>query len=379
MSDSFLAPRKCFLAPIPELDEAAELLDRAADCLLAANVERARELIKQADMPAVRAYALSVMGRVSTDIHRHRVVDGIPPLVARSDRARVRRLGPFEEMTVFARDGYRCRYCSSRVLVSKARNVMMSAVPDVLHWGNADKDKHAAFYALTAVADHFVPHARGGTSAPENLITTYQSCNYGKDDSLIEQLGLIDPWTRPPICDNWDGLSRLLQNTLGKRTMDRYLAVGTAPESNPRRGQIEKADPMEKLSQEDWFAQLDGSQPQSSKYLITFLADCVDFDVTWVLEKELIIRMRVGSARLAILGIHQNGDIEVPWDITGYKEQYRHFAFALESAIPGARAYETKKWWRVKKDGRNLTLSELLAVAPAMKAAIVNLHAALKQ
>jgi 5-methylcytosine-specific restriction endonuclease McrA len=58
---------------------------------------------------------------------------------------------------------------------------MLAAPED--QWGGRDKDRHAAFYALTAVADHFVPHARGGTSELNNLITTCQSCNYGKGDS----------------------------------------------------------------------------------------------------------------------------------------------------------------------------------------------------
>lgn len=211
-SDDFLAPRKCFLPPIPELDEAAELLSQAADCLLAGNAERARDLIRQADMPTVRAYAASVMGPTNRNIHRFRTIPGLPAKVVSAERAKLRRPSAAQEMAVFERDGYRCRYCGCHVVLAKARAIMMTSLPDTLQWGNADRDKHAAFYALSAVADHFIPHARGGSSEADNLLTTCQSCNYGRNNWLIEEVGLIDPWTRPPVCDGWDGLGRLLPN-----------------------------------------------------------------------------------------------------------------------------------------------------------------------
>lgn len=43
-----------------------------------------------------------------------------------------------------------------------------------------------------------------------HLVTTCQSCNYGKGDRLLAELGLIDPRTRPAIFDEWDGLERLV-------------------------------------------------------------------------------------------------------------------------------------------------------------------------
>ena len=266
-SSDFPALRECFLAPIAELDEAAGFLDQAANGLLAGDLALARKMLTQADMPAVRAYAASVMGRVNVDIHRYRAIEGIPAAVAFPGRARTRKPKPSDEMVVFARDGYRCRYCGCRVVLSRARTVIMQAVPDVLHWGAADKDKHAAFYALTAVADHLVPHSRGGTSELENLVTTCQSCNYGKGDWLIEQVGLTDPRTRSPVCDGWDGLTRIVTNPGRASTQTVSLMNALSSASN-----INGKTIKHKISQEDWFADLNRCDLQLSTRLLTFFA-----------------------------------------------------------------------------------------------------------
>ncbi|WP_158933257.1 HNH endonuclease [Acidisphaera sp. S103] len=374
----FLAPRTCFLTPIPELDEAADLLSQAADGLLAGNPAFARDLIKRADMPAVRAYASSVMGRISTDIHRYRTIAGLPDIVARPNKTKIRRLQPLEEMAVFERDGFRCRYCDCRVVISQARRIMMLAAPEELPWGARDKDRHAAFYALTAVADHFVPHARGGTSEPGNLITTCQPCNYGKGDSLVEQVGLINPWARPPICDDWDGLRRMLSHTSRASTRKRGPADGVrSGKSAASDTALQDGASIENVSRDDWFSALNRSHRHLSTRLLAFLEESKDLKVTWSLRKALIVHMSVGDRKLAILGIDRDGGVEVPWDITGHKEKFRQFAHALERAIPGALAYETKHWWRVKKNGRNLELSELLDDLSALRAAFEDLHAAL--
>ena len=104
------------------------------------------------------------------------------------------------------------RYCAARVVVPKARKILVDAFPDVVCWQGKDKDLHAAFFALSAVVDHVVPHCLGGNNDTDNLVTTCQSCNYGKGDRLLAELGLIDPRTRPPILDEWDGLERLVIN-----------------------------------------------------------------------------------------------------------------------------------------------------------------------
>ena len=69
--DEFSAPRPCFLAPISELGEAADLLSQAADSLLAGDTAHARDYLQRADMPAVRAFAARVMCSIDPEIHRY--------------------------------------------------------------------------------------------------------------------------------------------------------------------------------------------------------------------------------------------------------------------------------------------------------------------
>jgi hypothetical protein len=375
-SADFLAPRPCFVEAIPELDLAADLLSQAADGILAGNLELARELLRQADMPVVWAHAARVMGPINPDIHRYRDVPGVPRTVASAGRVKARRPTHHEEIAIFARDGYRCRYCGCRVVLAKARQIMVSAVPESLQWGRLDKDRHAAFYALTAVADHLVPHSRGGTNDPTNLVTTCQACNYGKMDWLIEQVGLIDPRTRPPVCDSWDGLARI-------RTYD----ADRAPRAHTRPDVarfLRNGDAISptcaantKVSQEEWFARLDRTQALSAR-LQAFLAECTALGVTWSLNKVLLVRVAAGNTMLDVLGIQDDGRVEIPWYIASYKKKFRLFAEDLAGAISGAMYYETPKMWPVKKkDGRKVHVSELLDAAPAVKAALERLRAEL--
>ncbi|MCW3476309.1 HNH endonuclease [Limobrevibacterium gyesilva] len=204
--DEFWAPRTCFLPPIPELEAAVDLLNDAANAILAGDRERARTRLREANMPVVHAFAARIMGPWDVFIHRRRQIERPTELTKVPNRKPDQSV----ETAVFARDGWRCRYCGMRVVLPNVRKVLMNTFPDVVCWSGKDKDRHAVFYALSAVADHVVPHTLGGDSGVDNLVTTCQCCNYGKGDRLLAEVGLIDPRTRPPVVDTWDGLGRLL-------------------------------------------------------------------------------------------------------------------------------------------------------------------------
>jgi len=204
----FWALRKCFLPPIPELDEAANLLSDAADALLAGNRHRASELVRQADMPSLKSYASSIMGKESLAVHRFRLVE------APSNAVKVRERHPVAstKKSIYARDGYRCRFCDVRVVLPEARSSIMKALPGVIAWSGVPAIAlHAGFHALSATVDHIVPHAYGGDNDQRNLVTTCWPCNFGRMAYRLEEVGLIDPRTRPPIVDAWDGIGRLLR------------------------------------------------------------------------------------------------------------------------------------------------------------------------
>lgn len=64
---------------------------------------------------------------------------------------------------VFARDGFRCRYCGRQ----------------------SDE--------VTLVVDHLLPVAAGGTDDPENLVTSCEPCNQGKAAIVLSEQPPEDP------------------------------------------------------------------------------------------------------------------------------------------------------------------------------------------
>jgi hypothetical protein len=58
---------------------------------------------------------------------------------------------------------------------------------------------------------HILPHARGGKTHPDNMVTACAPCNFGPYFYVLEEVGLFDPRERKPIKSSWDGLERLLQ------------------------------------------------------------------------------------------------------------------------------------------------------------------------
>jgi hypothetical protein len=75
--------------------------------------------------------------------------------------------------------------------------------------------QHGVIHAFKIVADHVVPHRRGGRTDLDNLVTSCPGCNYGKEAFTIEQLGISDPRDRRPVFSDWDGLTSLLPGLLG--------------------------------------------------------------------------------------------------------------------------------------------------------------------
>jgi 5-methylcytosine-specific restriction endonuclease McrA len=200
------APRKSFLEPIPELEEAADLLSEAADALMSGDLEFAESLIIEADMPIIGEYSHRIGGGIDVLIHRYRDV-GDPPRTF--DRAEKRMPSAVIEREVYARDGWRCRICDTRILVKSAVAKMNEVLPEAARWGRKNTDCHHGMAALRVSLDHVLPHSRGGTNDPENLITTCGPCQFGRGYWTLGEVGILDPRERPPVLDEWDGLMRL--------------------------------------------------------------------------------------------------------------------------------------------------------------------------
>jgi hypothetical protein len=362
--------RPCLLAPIPELEEAIDLLSRAADALLAGDEQLARDCIQRADSPAVHGWASRAMGKIDEEIHRYRPLTGLA--AAGAERAALRMPGRSVLDGIYARDGYRCRFCGSRVVLSAARRAMEARLPGAIRWGRQDRDRHGAFLALTATIDHLVPHSKGGGNDPENLLTTCQACNFGRNDWLIEEVSLIDPRGRPPVVNGWDGLKRL--------AVPRRLAVPStaAPAVRPRRTRVESDPARTAEARAEWLSSLEQASGVSSERLLALLEDCRDLQVSWALNKVLLVKMNVGGRVLEVFGIEPTGDVQVPWFIGDAKDRFRGFAEILAAAIPGAIAYETPKMWRVRRREGSVSVRDIVDAPDGLRAALLQLNEALK-
>ncbi len=113
------------------------------------------------------------------------------------------------ERELFTRDGYRCRYCSVRVVTGKVFKRMESLLgKDTFDaTTRSNRARNGVKLSFCAALDHVVPHSRGGRTNEENLVTACWACNYGKSNYTLSELGLSDPRERPPIVDDWKGLN----------------------------------------------------------------------------------------------------------------------------------------------------------------------------
>lgn len=183
------------------------LLSQAANAYMSGNYPLCEKLLVDADLRPLRDFAYLVAGPINPEIHRQsknpsytpQLLTGIP----RMPNAAVTR-------SIYLRDGFRCRFCESRVIVKEAKKVFEKAFPLAARKGNSNEANHFGLATLTASVDHVVPFKRGGTNDPFNLVTACGPCQYGRNQWTLEEVEIEDPRNFQPIVDDWDGLSRLV-------------------------------------------------------------------------------------------------------------------------------------------------------------------------
>ena len=201
--------RRCFMPPIPELSDAAQWLSEAADCVLAHHMPEARQFVVQSDMPLIAAYTALITGSVNPLVHWQTAMPTVKQHTLRSSQ---RMPSASCERSIYARDGWRCRYCGVRVIDRAMRAKLHRLMPEVARWGARNADKHSALAALSASLDHVIPHSRGGSNEESNLVTACNACQFGRGQWTLEEVGFLDPREFAPVCDSWDGLTRLSQD-----------------------------------------------------------------------------------------------------------------------------------------------------------------------
>jgi 5-methylcytosine-specific restriction endonuclease McrA len=195
--------RTCLRDPIPEITEAARLLDCAVAAHLRGDRVVADELIRGANMPAIREWVESIWGKKTGFLPKRTV-----RCIEKELRVKERMPTPAQKVELLRRDGYHCRFCGIPVIRTEIRKRIHAIYPDALPWGRRNIDQHAAFQAMWVQYDHLVAHASSGTNDLDNIVITCGPCNFGRRHHSLEEVGLIDPRTREPLRSTWDGLER---------------------------------------------------------------------------------------------------------------------------------------------------------------------------
>ena len=391
LPDDHWAPRICLVEPIPELEEAADLLGAAADAALAGDEALARERLRQADMPVVHAYARRIMGRFDPHIHRRRPATAVMPLTPKAVR---RNPSAAEERALYARDGWRCRFCGCRVVPKEVRDRLRRLLPGAISTDPQDRDHHGAFLALTAVPDHVVPHWAGGGNELENLVTACWPCNNGRGRLSLEEVGLIDPRTRPTMAnqDHWDGLQRVLRAKRShERTTDGTAAAlprvmvdeerqrepdMTTPRTPATSGTSRKGKSRLLTAGEYWNL-LRNRHPEAMAPLETFLQSLGEIGITPEYQRTLVLRFAPTPGVQASVGfITTNGTVYVG-DPHYYAEQHgrsdigeRYLEAVAMISAGMVKRYDKAQPDVVRRDCRPLDVMSLLRDAAAWKRAI---------
>lgn len=198
--------RRAISDPIPQVANAARYLDAAVSAHLYGKFYVAEELIRLADMPEIRKWTKAIWANSS--LHLRTPITQERPTLSKERRTKLRMPTLAEKGQIHLRDGYHCRFCGMPVIRPEIRTRMRAIYPNVLIWGRKEIEQHAGFQAMWAQYDHLLPHAKGGANDLDNLVLTCAPCNFGRGGYTLEEVGVEDPRTRPPIQSSWDGLER---------------------------------------------------------------------------------------------------------------------------------------------------------------------------
>ncbi|MEO0771214.1 MAG: HNH endonuclease [Cyanobacteria bacterium J06649_4] len=207
--------RNCLRDPIPEIYTAAKYLDAAVSAHNFGNRKLATELFLAANMSEVRDWTESLWGKNSPHLCL-RDAEIVLPVLPKAERVSCRMPNKAEREILHERDGFHCRFCGIPVIRKEIREVAKAEYPNAVQWGRTNFSQHAAFQAMWLQYNHLIPHSRGGNNDIENVVITCAPCNYGRGNRLIEEVGVRNPFERPPVKSQWDGLERIRKGPFGQ-------------------------------------------------------------------------------------------------------------------------------------------------------------------
>lgn len=302
--------KDCFREPIPEIFEAARLLESAVNAHLLGNRAAAEQALRAADMPVIGEWLDSVwLGPWTAPYRALRKVPGLPPVLPKADRSAPRDATRAMKRALVARDGHHCRLCGIPLVRAEVRKKLTQLYPEAARWtGERASEQHRGLQVMWLQYDHVIVHSRGGETSMDNLVVTCPGCNYGRDRFTLEEVGLRDPRThiRKPYWDGWrtwQGLEqilpardRFLSDELSGKHGRGPLAINELPDqrSPPTKAGTNKPK-LETQSDDEFFARLATRRPNVVEPLKAFLREVQRIGVSPQIGKTAKLLLSAGG------------------------------------------------------------------------------------
>ena len=186
----------CKYAPLPKpqwIDDAFLTFSEVLNLVLENKKNEAKSLLKTSRDLEMREW-FDVHAQ-NSGVWRNKVL-GVPAPDPILPLDSVKTFGKFEDI-MFARDDLKCRYCFSSLLPKKVfRRANLVLGHETLPLGNTNATRSGFYLMFVATLDHVLPWSLGGRTDASNLVTCCWSCNYGKANYTVEQLGINNPLLR---------------------------------------------------------------------------------------------------------------------------------------------------------------------------------------
>lgn len=188
------------------IDEQIDLFTSAVDDFFAGQKDSCLAKLSQIKSDEI-TYWYCEHGQMSGRHRRLALNIAVPPKIS-EDLRDPRRSPKIFQTEVFNRDGYRCRYCGSKLISQDFIKLFIKKIDSPLFQrGHNAATINGIIHITWPVADHVTPWNQGGRTDLTNLVSACAPCNYGKDGNTLEQLGLQNPLDREPVIDKWNGLT----------------------------------------------------------------------------------------------------------------------------------------------------------------------------
>ena len=89
---------------------------------------------------------------------------------------------------IYERDRFRCRYCQGPVLPPSTLKLVSDSLGINLLKQRKNLETHGVQWLHCATVDHVKPHALGGSSHLNNVVTACKACQFGKGRYSLDQL-----------------------------------------------------------------------------------------------------------------------------------------------------------------------------------------------